>query len=58
MSQKLLPFFGGCALSYILVLNQTYETELVKKQLRTEIETLRRMKDFEIDQVAQFREDG
>ena len=58
MSKRVLPFFGGCAFSYLLILNHTYETEKVKKQLRTEIETLRRMKDFEIDQVAQFREHG
>ena len=45
----MLPFFGGCAFSYLLVMNHTYETELVKKQLRTEIDTLKRMKDFEID---------
>ena len=57
MSKRIMPFIGGCAFSYLMVLNHTYETEMVKKQLRTEIETLRRMKDFEIDQVAQFRED-
>ena len=56
MSKRVLPFFGGCAFSYLLTLNHTYETELVKKQLRTEIDTLKRMKDFEIDQVAQFRD--
>ena len=46
---RVLPFFGGCALSGILVLNHTYETELVKRQLRNEILTLRKMKDFELD---------
>ena len=51
----MLPFVGGCVFSGILVLNHTYETELVKRQLRREIHTLRRMKDFELDQVAQFR---
>ena len=49
MTARVLPFFGGCALSMVLVLNHTYETELVKKQLRKEIDTLRMMKDFEID---------
>ena len=56
MVERVLPFFGGCALSMVLVLNHTYETELVKRQLRQEIETLRKMKDFELDQVAKFRE--
>ena len=52
----MLPFFGGCAFSCILVLNHTYETELVKRQMRHEISTLRNMKNFELDQVAQFRD--
>ena len=54
--ERILPFFGGCVVSGVLVLNHTYETELVKKQLRKEIAALKQMKDFEIDQVAQFRE--
>ena len=53
--QRVLPFFGGCVISGVLVLNHTYETESVKRQLRQEIETLKRMKDFELDQVAQTR---
>ena len=36
----------------VLVLNHTYETELVKRQMRREIDTLRKMKDFEVDKVA------
>ena len=56
MTSRVLPFFAGCALSQILILNHTYENELLKKQLRKEIDTLKRMKDFEIDQVAQPRD--
>ena len=55
MSSRVLPFFAGCAFSLVMVLNHTYETELVKKQLREEIEMLRRMRDFQVDQVATFR---
>ena len=46
---------GGVATSTLLVLNYTYETEKLKQALGDEVETLNRMKDFELDDVASFR---
>lgn len=39
-------FLGGVFVGSLQVLNSVYETELVKQDLRNQIDTLRRVKNF------------
>ena len=52
---RLLPFAAGCALSGLQILNYTYNSELQRATIKEEVETLKRMSTFELDDVAKFR---
>jgi hypothetical protein len=42
-----IPYFiGGCFIGSLQVMSQVYETEIVKQDLKNEVETLRKMKNF------------
>ena len=40
------PFIGGMAIGNLIFMNHVYENELLKQQIRDEISTLKRMRDF------------
>lgn len=39
-------FISGCFVGSLFILNQVYETELLKQELKNEVDTIRRMKNF------------
>lgn len=43
---KLKPFIGGCAIANLIVLNHVYQNELLKQQIRNEIRTLEKIRDY------------
>jgi hypothetical protein len=44
---NLRPFIAGAAVGNLLFLNHVYENELLKQEIRDEITTLKRIRDFE-----------
>jgi hypothetical protein len=40
------PFIGGMAIGNLIFMNHVYENELLKQQIRDEVSTLKRMRDF------------
>ena len=43
---KFKPFFGGIAFGNLLILNHVYQNEMIKQQMRNELETLKKIRDY------------
>ena len=48
-------FLGGMALGQLLIMNHVYENELLKQELRDQIQALKRIRDYNSDQLLDFR---
>ena len=53
---KFKPFVAGAAIGNLLFMNHVYENELLKQEMRDEITTLKRIRDFDPSQILECRD--
>lgn len=44
---RIKPFIAGVAIGNLIFMNHVYENELLKQEVRDEVTTLKRIRDFE-----------
>lgn len=50
------PFIAGAAIGNLFFMNHVYENELLKQEIRDEITTLKRIRDFTPSQILECRD--